>query len=998
SALPSPTAARLPNGATLRTYRLAMACTGEYAATKGGTVAGALAGIVASVNRVSGVYEKELAVRLVLIPDNDTLIFLNPATDPYTDNNPGALLNENQTTVTARIGSANYDIGHVFSTGGGGVAQLASVCGPNKARGVTGSSNPVGDAFDIDYVAHEIGHQFGGSHTFNGNTLNCGGGNRSATSAYEPGSGTTIMAYAGICSPQNVQLSSDPYFHSRSYDQIVAHITGAGSCAVNTATGNTPPVVNAGTNYRIPVGTPFALTGSATDADGDALTYSWEQFNLGPTGAPTAPVGDAAIFRVFSPVASPARTFPQLSNLLANTAALGEILPSYGRRLVFRLVARDNRAGGGGVDYDSMNVVVSGAAGPFLVTVPNIATASWQVGAPQQVAWDVANTTAAPISAANVDILLSTDGGQTFPTVLLANTPNDGFENVTVPTTVAATTTARLKVQASGNIFFDLSDQNFTIRNGGTPTFFLGTATTQLAAFCPGAAVTVPVTVGQLQGFTGTVALSASGLPAGISVSYDNSSPAVGATVQATIASTTATPSGTYTIALTGTSGTVSQAQQLTFRILPAATVAAEPVSPAAASRVGPRPRFTWNAVPNAAAYELQLASDPGFTTVLLTQTGITTTSFTPAALTLTAGSTYYWRVRGTSSCGPAPYSTGTAFQIGTLACTVSAATQVPVNIPAGGNAPVTSVLNVSNPDRVGDIRIRNLAITHPNMGELTVSLTNPAGRTVVLLANACPGTANTNVNLSDAAAAVTCPLTGGATYRPANSLAELLNDPANGNWTLTISDNTPANGGDLTGWGLELCTLAEGPAAPSSLTTVVTSVANNVANVTVVWADNANNETGYQVERTGANNSAYQLVATLPANATFYPGQISGANGTYCYRVRAVNATGSSAYSNESCVTITTLANRNAALLRGVEIFPNPSTGLFQVNVDNAQRGPITLRVTDALGRTVGRILLNKTGAPLQHTLDLSKLSAGLYQLHLDMPAGTAVVKLLKE
>jgi subtilisin-like proprotein convertase family protein len=1000
SPLPAPTASRFPNGSTLRTYRIAMACTGEYAATKGGTKAGALAGFVSSVNRVSGVYETELAIRLTLVAKTDTLIFLDPTTDPYTNQSNGATLNTNQTIVDARIGSANYDIGHIFNTDGGGVAGLGVVCRTGqKARGTTGLPNPTGDAFDIDYVAHEIGHQFGGNHTFNGTTGSCAGGNRAGISAYEPGSGTTIMAYAGICAPQNTQNNSDPYFHSRSYDEILTYVSGAGNCSVNTATNNAAPVVNAGANYRIPLGTPFTLTGSATDANNDPLTYSWEQYNLGDAGAPTAPVGDAPIFRFFAPVTSPSRTFPRISNLLANTPSLGEILPSYGRRLIFRLVARDNRATGGGADYDSMNVVVAGNSGPFLVTQPNTSTASWQAGAPQQVAWDVANTTAAPVSAANVDILLSTDGGLTFPTVLLANTPNDGFENVTVPTTVAATTTARIKVQASGNIFFDLSNLNFTIRNSGTPTFFLGTSGTQFAAVCPGTPITVPITIGQLQGFTGTVTLSAANLPAGVTVTYSAATAAVGGTVQATIASAATTAPGTYTISLNGVSGTESQTQQYTFQILPTATATAVPITPAAAARVSPRPRFSWNAVASATTYDLQVASDANFTTVVLSQTGLTTTSFTPTSLTLTPGATYYWRVRGVSFCGSAPYSAGQAFQVATLNCTNIAATQVPLTIATTGANSVTSVVTVTNTEVVGDIRIRNLAVTHPNVGELTISLTNPAGRTVVLLANACPGTADINLNLNDAAAtALACPLTGGGTYRPANSLATLLNDRANGNWTLTVTDNTAGNGGTLTGWGLELCTVGEAPVAPNPLTVVASGVTNNVAGVTAIWVDNSATETAFQVERSGANNTNYQLVATVPANTTFYTDQISGANGQYCYRVRAINASGNSSYSNESCVSITVLANQNAALLQGVDVFPNPSTGLFQVNVDNAQRGMFTLRVTDALGRTVEQVTLNKNGAPLHHSLNLSKLSNGLYHLHLDMPEGTAVVKLLKQ
>ena len=1010
--LAPPRAAAIPNGSTLRTYRLAVSCTGEYAvavcAPATPTKALTLAKMVTSVNRVSGVYEKEIASRFVLVPNNDTLVFLDGTTDPFTNSSPTALLGENQTVVTARIGQANYDIGHIFATGDGGVARLRSLCATNdKARGMTGRPAPFGDAFDIDYVAHEIGHQFGGQHTFNGTLGSCSGGNRSATSAYEPGSGTTIMAYAGICGNDNTQTFSDPYFHSHSFDQLVAHITGAGNCGVNTPTGNNAPVVNAGANFQIPISTPFELTGSATDADGDPLTYIWEQFNLGPAGAPNSPSGDAPIFRVYSPVTSPTRTFPAtltptggLGALLTNTQVRGEILPSYARRLVFRFVARDNRVGGGGSDYDSMNVAVIGTAGPFIVTLPNTATASWQAGAPQQVAWNVANTTAAPINAANVDILLSTDSGRTFPTVLLANTPNDGYENVTVPTSIAATSNARIKVKASGNVFFDLSNQDFSITNSGGPTFFLAPAAAQPLAVCPGASATFNVSVGQIQSFTGQVALSATSLPAGVTVTYNNATTAAGTTVQATVAVAAGTAAGTYTLGLTGTSGSTTQTQQFTFDVLSSATAAAVPVSPVSDQRVGPRPRLTWNAVPNATTYDVEIASDASFATIVLMQSNVTGTNFTVSTPALTAGTTYYWRVRGNSPCGVAPYSPVSSFQIGTLSCVTTAATQVPVNILIGSSAPVTSVINVQSTDQVGAIRINNLNITHPDVSELTISLTNPAGRTAVLLANACPGTAGINVSLSDDAAAVAaCPLNAGGTFRPANSLASLLNDPANGNWTLTITDNTPAsNGGQLTGWSLELCTLAVAPAAPTSLTTLVNGVPTPAfTDVNVIWIDNATNETGYQIERTGANNTTFSLLTTVPANTTFYSDRINNAAGTYCYRVQSVNPAGTSAYSNESCVNVV-LSNRNAALLRGVEVYPNPSNGLFQVKVDNGQRGPITLRVTDALGRTVSHVALNKGGAPLQHALDLNKLSSGVYQLHLDMPEGTAVVKLLKQ
>lgn len=486
------------HGNQVRTYRLAISTTGEYTnffRQSGDTDAQAqeraFNAVTTSVNRIIAVYRKELSVSFTLVSGTN-LVYPTTTETPanYANNGSSSDLNQNQTNVDSIIGNANYDVAHLFETVDSGIAGLGVVCATgNKARGLSGQPTPLGEGFDVDYVAHEMGHQFNANHTFN-STANCN--NSPAIARREPGSAVTIMGYAGICSStSNVQRNSIDTFHVYNLTEIIPFITTGGGSACGTVAGtNAPPVVAALSNYTIPFNTPFSLTASATDADNDPLTYNWEQNDPSASASSypnTVDDDDVSLvfrpgFRSYLPTIGATRTFPSLTYILNNaneapvtfsgtspvgsicaaTCITGEDLPSAARTMNFRVTVRDGK---GGISDQGTVLTVVNTTTPFTVNEPS----TWTANSTATVTWNVSGTNAAPISAANVKISLSTDGGLTFPTVLSASTANDGSETITVPNTPSVT--ARIKVEAVGNIFFDISNSNFTINAPQNPNF-----------------------------------------------------------------------------------------------------------------------------------------------------------------------------------------------------------------------------------------------------------------------------------------------------------------------------------------------------------------------------------------------------------------------------------------------------------------------------------------------------------------------------------------------
>ncbi|WP_181389567.1 reprolysin-like metallopeptidase [Leucothrix pacifica] len=451
-------AARGSNG--LMEYRIAVAATAEYTARQGGTVESTLSAIVTTLSRVNQVYEQSLGVRLRLVENNDQLIYTESSTDPYSNFDIESMLTANQTNIDRIIGNDNYDIGHVFGTSGGGLAFIGSLCNNSrKAMAASGINSPYGDSFDIDFVAHELGHQFGATHTFNGTLGICTSGARTARSAFEPGSGSSIMSYAGGCGTDDLQHNADAMFHSGNIQQIQLNLmSGVGStCGTYHSSTNVPPVISAGADYTIPANTPFELTATATDPDGDSLLYSWEQADTGTAATLKTDTGDNPLFRIFTPSQNQSRSFPSMKTLTGQEYISGELLPQSDRVMKFQVAVYDNH---NPATIDQTFITVANSGESFSLESPPI---GYQQDSYTNIRWNTGNTQYAPVSCPTVDLHLSTDNGNNFDYVIAEGLNNSGSAMVYLPSNLPDSTTARFKLSCASNIFFSVSSQKFSI-------------------------------------------------------------------------------------------------------------------------------------------------------------------------------------------------------------------------------------------------------------------------------------------------------------------------------------------------------------------------------------------------------------------------------------------------------------------------------------------------------------------------------------------------------
>ena len=847
---------RMAGDCKLRIYRTAISANGEYSDARGGTIPDVMSAISQMVTNMNAVLEREVSVHLDLVEDNDLLIFLNAATDPFINSNAGAFgqsldLEANQLLCDTEIGADNYDLGHTMGTaiGTGGIARLRSICqNGEKAKGRSGVDVNPNHPQNLSVVLHEVGHQLGADHTFNNcriTTAPLTEVSAAGAAGVEPGSGSTIMSYAGKCTPWP-QQNPDLYYHAYSLYEIGNTLQAGGNCG-NVITANNPPPVDAGRDYVIPQRAAFILTAAYPDPGGP-YTYCWEQMDSEVDPAmpvppippqPTFQVGP--MFRSLPPTGNHQRYLPNLPDKASGAASEWEVIPQIGRTLNFRLTVRDNAPGGGCTAEDDMSVTVHGGS-IFFVLEPNGGDEVWTAGTLAEIRWLVGGTNRAPVNAEEVDIFLSTDSGLSFPTQLAWRTPNDGKHIITVPYGIN-TTTARVMVMGAGNIFYDMSNNDFTITAPPNDFSFLIPEDIRSQSVCADDPfeVNYDFELAAIGNFNSPIDLSISGLPAGLSASFPPTVNSLPATVTVSLTPSGPIASDFYEFTVEASSGGIVKSQIIQLSLSDGPPIYATPIYPLnQATGVSTTPTLIWNS-PNGINYRIQIWD--WFAGQLVVSTPWLSDNYYHVLPALKPDTKYDWKIKTQNECGETGFSIDYRFvttdeiECETIAgesCSTASNSCDPEDtcLRNCGTAQATLKADFPNPGKISDVNVIGLEIDHQRISDLTIKLRSPAGTEIVLIDQICGGEgnmANLNLNMNDEASAysnIPCPPTNGNSYQPLEPLSTFDGQQAKGTWELIVYDGFTGNGGNKILWNLEIC--YEPPADPDDPHEDDTAAINN--------------------------------------------------------------------------------------------------------------------------------------------------------------------------
>jgi len=1004
----------------LKVYRFAVAATGEYSQDHGGTKPLVLSALVEHTNMVSGVYERDIDLRLQLIAATENVIFLDPDTDPYAGNDAGGWLDQNIGVMNLYLNLGAFDIGHVFGrysgSGAPGVGALGATCSPSKAGGCsTGTQSGDYGNYFLGIVGQEVGHQLSGGHTWN----RCnGGGGRFGIVAFEPGSGSTIMSYAGGCAADNIQNYADLYYHSGSIEEIRNFYTfnSGNTCGSFIQTDNNAPVVTLPyqDNFTIPISTPFELDGNATDSDGDVLSYSWEGIDAGPETPLGSPAGNAATFRslLAKPVSN--RYFPKLSTIVSNGSSYSEQLPTYTRDLTFRLLVRDNRSNGGGVGWADVAFKSTASAGPFLVTTPNTISVIWHVGEYANVSWDVANTQVAPVNCQKVNIRLSTDGGLTYPIMLAENVPNDGSHYILAPDNLS--TMARVRVDAADNVFFDISNANFKIQQPTQPSFTMGLSNDVEKICLPDNFVTEILSAGVL-GFNSPVALDIQGaLPPGSTAAFStvNINPGEASTLSLDLSNVDQEGTFSFNVRaiVAATGDTILRPISLTFVRNDFSSLALD-LPADGATGLALIQTLAWNTAVDAETYDVQVSKSPAFDVLLASKVSTAIDTFKIPVL-LEKGTAYYWRVRPRNECGIHDWTETNFFSTYADNCVILQANDLPKTISANGNPTIESIITVNVGGAVSNITVKQIDGFHEFFKDLQATLISPQGTQVLLFKDKC-GNYNGSFNFSlndDAINPFYCPPpNNGTAMKPQNPLTLFIGENSTGVWKLRVKDNVSSSGGSLDNFRLEFCASVslQPPVLVNNNTLQLSPGTNQVISPDLLLADDPNN-THSQLIFTLVSIPQYGILqknfgGQLLPGAQFTQADLDngairffdfGANaGPDGFRFVVTDGEGGFVATPKFNINTVIVGTDSPAKAQTYfSLYPNPASDAVWLTLDRAASSETRIRLFDAAGRLVQTETMPAGADHVQ--VPIGNLPKGMYAVRVENEAGVGTEKLV--